>query len=697
MTRGSRLVLPGILVLFLALGAALPATAGVVINEIMYNSSFDPDIEYIELTNTGPAAVNLGDWYLLDSDLGHPKCYLAGTLGVGQYLVVAADVTLFAAQFPGVSNLNPLGFDPAGLGFGLGNTSDTVNLFDDDDLLVDTVTYQDRGDWPTSADGTGPSLELVNPFLDNTLPSSWDPSLPIGGTPGVLNSTYAANAAPICRNGQRDLDLPTAADAVTVTVTALDAEALAGVALWVSTGAAYAATPMADDGLHGDGAAADGVFGATIPAQPHGVLVKYYAVATDAAGQTDAWPDTAPADYQAYTVGHVPPRLVVNEIVASNLAGPVDEMGEHEDWIEIHNPGAAAVDLGGMYLTDDFGNPDKWEIPAGQTIPAGGYLLFWADEQTEQGPRHAAVKLSAGGEEIAICGTRDLGNTRIHGFKFGPVAADVSVGYHPLNLRLLPAGVFNAPEYLATPTPAASNDGVALYSMICINEFHTTSAGGGVDDWVELYNRGGSPLDIGGYYISDNRTDNLKYQIPAGTILGAGQFYSVDETVLGFGFSSLGEVIVLTAADSTSGLDFYDYTVQTPDVSEGRFTDGTVPWIRFTTPTRGAANTAPTTVGDGGAAPAARTLTALQVAPNPFNPRTEIRFALGSEQVVTATVHDAAGRLVRTLHRGPLAAGPAVLVWDGDDDRGARAASGVYFARVFTDSSQEIRKMLLMK
>ncbi len=414
MTRGSRLALPGLLVLIAVLGAAAPALASVVINEIMYNSSFAPDVEYVELTNTGPAVVNLGDWYLLDSDLSHPKCYLTGTLAAGQYLVVAADVTIFAAQFPGVSNLNPLGFDPSGAGFGLGNTSDTVNLFDDDDLLVDTVTYQDRGDWPTSADGTGPSLELVNPFLDNSLPSSWDPSVPVGGTPGVLNSAYAANAAPICRDGQRDPDLPTAADAVTITVTALDAEALAGVALWVSTGAAYAATPMADDGLHGDGAAADGVFGATIHAQALGTLVKYYAEATDAVGQTDTWPATAPADYRAYTVGYIPPRLVVNEIVASNVAGPVDEMGEHEDWIEIHNPGIAAVDLGGMYLTDDFGNRNKWEIPAGQTIPAGGYLLFWADEQTEQGPRHAAVKLSAGGEEVAICGARDLGNTRIH-------------------------------------------------------------------------------------------------------------------------------------------------------------------------------------------------------------------------------------------------------------------------------------------
>jgi hypothetical protein len=694
MSRSYRLLLP---ILLVSSVLAMPAAADIVINEIMYNSPFVPDVEYIELTNTGPAAINLGDWYLLDSDLAHPRCYLSGVLAVGGYLVVAADVSVFAAQFPAVTNLNTLGFDPAGTGFGLGNSSDTVNLFNDDDVLVDTVAYVDRGAWPTAADGQGSSLELVNPFLNNALAANWLASVPVGGTPGAANSTYASNAAPTCSNGARSIDLPTAADAVFVTVSAQDAEGLAGVALWVSVGGAYASTAMLDDGLHGDGTAGDGVFGAQIAAQANGTLVKYYAVATDAINQTDTWPSGAPADYRAYTVGYQPPRLVVNEIVASNVAGAVDELGEHEDWVEIHNPGASTVDLGGMYLTDDFGSRDKWMIPAGQTIAAGARLVFWADEQTEQGPRHAAIKLSASGEEVAICTARDFGNVRIHGFRFGPVAADVSVGYRPDFAGINPAGLDAQPEYLATPTPAASNNGSALYSAICINEFQTTSLGGGIDDWVELYNRGATAIDLGGHYLSDNRTSNLKYQIPAGTVLPAGQHYSVDEQTLGFSFSSAGEVIVLTAPDGTSGLDFLDYAAQTPDVSLGRYPDGAGLWGYFHAPSRGTANLAPSAVDDPTIPLALPFVSGLQAVPNPFNPQTEIRFLLGTTQDVTVAVFDVRGQRVRSLHQGELTAGPIALRWDGRNDGGAPVPSGVYLARVVAGASTHSSKVLLLK
>ena len=93
-----RRCLHGVLALaFVALVAVAPARASVVINEIMYNSSFSPDIEFIELYNTGPAAQNLVDWYLLDNSNAHPHCNLVGTLAVGHYLVVAADTALFTS------------------------------------------------------------------------------------------------------------------------------------------------------------------------------------------------------------------------------------------------------------------------------------------------------------------------------------------------------------------------------------------------------------------------------------------------------------------------------------------------------------------------------------------------------------------------------------------------------------------------
>jgi len=684
-------------ILFVALLAAVPAGASVVINEIMYNSSFTPDIEFVELYNTGPSAQNLGDWYMIDSKSTSPRCYLVGTLGVGQYLVVVADTAFFRARYPGVTNVNVNPFDQGGAGFGLNNTTDAARLYDDDSGLRDSVTYTNSSPWPTGPSGNGPSLELINPFLNNALATSWGASLDTTGTPGIVNSIYAANASPICRDGRRSVDLPTASDAVTVTVTASDAEgALAGVAFWLDTGSGFASTTMFDDGLHGDGAAGDSVFGALIPARPTGSLVRYYAVATDAIGQTEAWPTGAPADYRAYTVGYLPPRLVVNEIVASNLTGVLDDNGEREDWVEIYNPGTATVALDGMFLTDDLGNGDKWEIPAGVSIGPGAHLVFWADDQLVQGPRHAGFKLTAAGEEIGLYGARDLGNTRIHGWKFGPVAADVAVGFKPDYSGITQTGVVFAPDYLATPTPGASNGTSAYYSPVCINEFQTTSLGGGTDDWIELYNRGSSAYDLSGAFLSDNRASNTKYKFAPGTTIGAGQFLLRNEVQLGFSLSSSGEVIVLTAADTTSGLDFYDFTQQAPDTSEGRIPDGMGRWAKFPAPTPGASNVGALAV-EPGLAPGAAVLSALRVAPNPFNSRTEVRFALARRDVVTAAVYDAAGRRVRMLHSGALEAGSHVLGWNGGHESGARAGAGLYFVRVSTAASTKTCPMILLK
>lgn len=64
--------------------------------------------------------------------------------------------------------------------------------------------------------------------------------------------------------------------------------------------------------------------------------------------------------------------------------------------------------------------------------------------------------------------------------------------------------------------------------------------------------------------------------------------------------------------------------------------------------------------------------------PDPFNPRTRIRFELAHADVVHILVFDVRGQFVRELVSGPLPAGTHELVWDGRDGRGRPAASGVY-------------------
>jgi len=79
----------------------------------------------------------------------------------------------------------------------------------------------------------------------------------------------------------------------------------------------------------------------------------------------------------------------------------------------------------------------------------------------------------------------------------------------------------------------------------------------------------------------------------------------------------------------------------------------------------------------------------LAPSPNPFNPTTTIAYTLATPGRVTVRVHDAAGRIVRTLVDGKRTAGEHATVWDGRTDAGERAASGVYFVRMDVGASAD--------
>jgi len=83
--------------------------------------------------------------------------------------------------------------------------------------------------------------------------------------------------------------------------------------------------------------------------------------------------------------------------------------------------------------------------------------------------------------------------------------------------------------------------------------------------------------------------------------------------------------------------------------------------------------------------------------PNPFNPATAIDFALPGPQRVSLAVYAVDGRRVATLVDGPRPGGRHRVVWNGCDDRGEPAASGVYFARITAGSFVGTCKMTLLK
>lgn len=259
-----------------------------------------------------------------------------------------------------------------------------------------------------------------------------------------------ARAAPTISNVAHSPSQPIRNQAVVVTAAIGAATTLSTVELEYATGETFTATPMFDDGLHGDGAPNDGVYGASIPGTAIGATVRYFVRAWDASGSMSLDPPRAELVTHDYTVA--PPTATspvrISELLAKNANGIRDENNELEDWLELENTGSAPVDLSGAFLTDTLALPTRWRIPLGTIVAPGATLLVWCDDEVGEGPLHANFKLSGSGETIALFATD--GVTLLDSVTFGPQVDDVSTG----RIR----GVASATWVtLPQPTPRAPN------------------------------------------------------------------------------------------------------------------------------------------------------------------------------------------------------------------------------------------------
>lgn len=139
--------------------------------------------------------------------------------------------------------------------------------------------------------------------------------------------------------------------------------------------------------------------------------------------------------------------LKINEFMASNnsTSDINDPQGHYDDWIEIYNSGQIALDLGGMYITDDLDEPLKWRIPGDSpnetTVDANGFLLLWADNDTPDGPLHVGFKLSADGEQIGLVAPD--GNRIVDSITFAGQATNISMGAGPTATKhTMPGGLW---------------------------------------------------------------------------------------------------------------------------------------------------------------------------------------------------------------------------------------------------------------
>ncbi|MGE5811913.1 MAG: CotH kinase family protein, partial [Ignavibacteria bacterium] len=167
----------------------------IVINEINYNSpaEFNPG-DWIEIYNGFDESLDISSWKFKDLNPGNifsiPQSVF---IEPNKYLVICSDTASFKLKFPRVKNF--LG----NINFNFSNDGQHIQLLDDQNEIADSLTYDDIDAWPLQPDGTGPTLALINPRSDNSLPENWAPSIVDFGTPGNPNDQ------PLAVEGQDDL------------------------------------------------------------------------------------------------------------------------------------------------------------------------------------------------------------------------------------------------------------------------------------------------------------------------------------------------------------------------------------------------------------------------------------------------------------------------------------------------------------
>jgi len=217
-------------------------------------------------------------------------------------------------------------------------------------------------------------------------------------------------------------------------------------------------------------------------------------------------------------------QLYINEVLAKNVAGLQDEAGQFEDWIEIYNAGNSPVDIGGYHISDDPTNITLWQIPTTDasktTVPAGGYLILWADADIIDGENHVDFSLSKNGGTVTLYN----GGTQVDAVTFGTQSEDISFG----------RATDGDDSFLSfsNPSPKAGNagtppenpfNGLVISELMTNNHIHLDEYGEG-DDWVEFYNPTNQVINFTDFYLTDDFDNLKKWAFPAGYHIDANNY-----------------------------------------------------------------------------------------------------------------------------------------------------------------------------
>jgi hypothetical protein len=301
--------------------------------------------------------------------------------------------------------------------------------------------------------------------------------------------------------------------------------------------------------------------------------------------------------------------LIINEVMTSNRSTIADEDGDFPDWIELYNSGAIPMNLEGFWLSDDPAQPLKWQFPE-MTLAPGEYLVVFASGKDRFGASgsllHTNFRLSANSAAVVLSAPDGKMTDSV---KTGAMFSNISYGRRP--------GRAGSWVYYFEATPGARNADQGQRSIeigqlneeypIYFNEFvaaNRTSLydlDGDLSDWVEMYHSGEEPLNLKGYWLSDDPANPFKWRFPDVTvdpgehliIYASGKAKSVAnkrDLHTSFSLNDTTDILTFTTPDGKI-IETMPIRNMIDDVSYGLLPGQREEWRYFPTPTPGRENT----------------------------------------------------------------------------------------------------------
>lgn len=316
-----------------------------------------------------------------------------------------------------------------------------------------------------------------------------------------------------------------------------------------------------------------------------------YVVGRDSAGTWQADADATVS--KTWAVLSSLRGVVINEVLARNDSA-VNHEGTTPDYLELHNSGTTTIDLSGLRLTDDLDDPNRYVIPAGTTLAAGGYRVLFANNPDSTSGLHIGFGIGADGDNLYLLDRATNGTRILDSIQFGWQLANFSIGRQT-------TGRWG----LCVPTLGAVNISapVGATTTLRINEWMASPGGALVTDFIELYNPDALPVNLGGLHLTDRPIGLPKLHriAPLSFVDGFGYrvFVADGDDKAGpdhVNFALGGEVGEIALSSATGQIiDGVVYGQQFAGISQGRSPNGGPSVVFFDLPTPGAGN--PVTAG----------------------------------------------------------------------------------------------------